>query len=320
MGDPVGAPTTAWSAPGLGVRRSETIERALVRVVGEQLNVVTAALEAEPEDLGRAVHVARRTLKKVRALLKLVVPDEGVSALTSPVLELRDAGRAISSLRDADVLVQTAAAVAKRLSSDAELEAFAPLEDLVREEYEARSTEGDRAGLATAANHVATARASIDVWTPEQEGFTLISDRLGAWYCRAKKAMVKACGEASAKAFHSWRKRSKDVRHQLEFLAPVAPELKVAAKDFHRLTDVLGEANDLLQLEIAARRLGSDGLASPGGVLESIAEMQRSQWSEACDLGRTLYSRRPADHVAELAGHWQRWITEERAEPGPAQG
>lgn len=306
----------------MGLRRSETVEGALVRVVGEQLDVVDAALGAEPESMSLAVHEARRTLKKVRALLRLVASGDGPQILAAPLLELRDAGRAIAALRDADVLVQTVAAAAAELFSPLGPEAFATLEASLRDERDRLFAEAaDARPAAAAARHVAAARVAIEAWKPGDVGFTLIREGLRVRYGRARKAMDAACGGISVKAFHKWRLRSKDVRHHVEFLAPMAAELEAMAGELHRLTDFLGDANDLRQLEAAARRSGVEEVASEDGPLGLVAEKRRSLWSEACSLGQVLYAREPADYVGKLEACWDRWVGEETVPPGgSAQG
>src|ERR1700710_2227127 len=74
----------------------------------EQLAGAVEALERAEEDPVKAVHEARKHLKKTRALLRLVRPALGKQAYRRENDALRAAGLALSGTRDADVLVQTA--------------------------------------------------------------------------------------------------------------------------------------------------------------------------------------------------------------------
>src|SRR5262245_3310108 len=74
----------------------------------EQLAGAAEQLERADGDPVKAVHEARKHLKKTRALLRLVRPALGREAYRSENDALRDTGLALSGARDADVRVQTA--------------------------------------------------------------------------------------------------------------------------------------------------------------------------------------------------------------------
>src|SRR5215208_5141851 len=106
--------------PDTALRRCATgrIEDAL-----EQLDSRRA------DDPGGAIHEARKDVKKARALLRLVRADLKAGAYRRENRELRDAGRALSALRDADVLVETIDGLAERYAGRIPATAF----DAVRE-------------------------------------------------------------------------------------------------------------------------------------------------------------------------------------------
>ena len=94
------------------LRRSETVADGVRRVIREEIESAAAGLR-ELSDPVKAVHEARKSVKKVRALLRLVSPK-----LREPYgpanLMLRDASRRISALRDADVMIETLDALIQR--------------------------------------------------------------------------------------------------------------------------------------------------------------------------------------------------------------
>ncbi len=59
-----------------------------------------------PDGGDDAVHAARKDLKKLRALLRLARAGLGEETFVRENTALRDAGRALSAMRDAQVLVQ----------------------------------------------------------------------------------------------------------------------------------------------------------------------------------------------------------------------
>ena len=88
-----------WSAES-----SEDTCDALSRAISVQLARAREVLDVGT-DPAACVHEARRAIKRARALLRLAYPWPTNSPIDGP---LRDAGRALAVLRDADVLVLTA--------------------------------------------------------------------------------------------------------------------------------------------------------------------------------------------------------------------
>ena len=308
--------------PPLGLCRSGTLEDSLRRVVMEQLDVVALGLtpESEPEALGRAVHLARRTLKKIRAMLRLIASGEGGQAVVAPLIDLRDAGRALAPLREADVLVTIVRASAAGLPASHDPGSLANLEGLLVAQREAVLDAGSDVPLATAARHTDAARRAIEAWTPCAADFDLIRAGICDWYGRGRQAMAAACGGTSAEMFHRWRNRTKDVRHQLEFLAPIAPELVAATDDFHRLTDLLGDANDLDHLEATARLLDPAGFNAVDLALGFLDDKRRSLWSAACSLGQELFAEETDGYTSRLERRWESWVAEESEPADVGQG
>jgi hypothetical protein len=75
-------------------------------------------------DLNPAVHEARKDLKKLRAVLRLVRDDLGDAVYRSENVRFRDAGRMLSGARDAHVRVETLAALRERFDDASRLTAW----------------------------------------------------------------------------------------------------------------------------------------------------------------------------------------------------
>lgn len=296
--------------PPFRLRRSETLEAALRRVISEQLTVVDRALDNEPEDLGRAVHIARRTLKKIRALVRLIASGEGGRVMAAPLKNLRDAGRSLAAVRHADVIVTVVRTTIADLPASHDPASLAEMERFLVAERDAVFAAEDGTALSKAARQTNAARRVIEGWKPSATGFDLIRDGIGDWYGRGREAKEAACGSANAEAFHTWRKRTKDVRHQLQFLLPIAPEMGAAAKDLHRLTNLLGDANDLDHLAAAARLHEPAAFDEADGVLRFLADQRESLWSTACILGHEFFAEEGEGYASRLESYWDVWVAE----------
>src|SRR5215218_10746502 len=108
----------------------------------EQLAAAAERLEHADEDAVKAVHEARKHLKKTRALLRLVRPALGRKAYRRENDALRDAGLALSGTRDADVRVATAAALAEHAAGRLPADVFDALRDALGAEAADGSADG----------------------------------------------------------------------------------------------------------------------------------------------------------------------------------
>ena len=91
--------------PSFRLEGGEYLAAGLQRVSLEQLDHAVAALERLPPDMG--IHEARKAMRRVRALLRLVRDVIGDRVYRAENVWLRDSGRKIGSSRDATVMVQT---------------------------------------------------------------------------------------------------------------------------------------------------------------------------------------------------------------------
>src|SRR5262249_19007537 len=92
---------------------AQSVEKTLRRT----LKRASSALRAPERDAER-IHDARTGVKKARALLRLVKPRISRSEFRTRDRELRDAGRELSAVRDAHILVNALAVLIERAWSD----------------------------------------------------------------------------------------------------------------------------------------------------------------------------------------------------------
>src|SRR3954471_4401709 len=89
------------------LRHGETLGDNLRRVCARQIELAIAAAKGERETSDTPVHETRKHLKKARAALRLVRKEIGRGSFRQQDHALRDVGRLISDIRDAEVRLQT---------------------------------------------------------------------------------------------------------------------------------------------------------------------------------------------------------------------
>lgn len=252
--------------------------------------------EATTDPVG-AVHEARKDMKKLRSLLRLVRGGIEDGHYRAENERFRDAARLLSDARDADVLLETVAALRERYPGEA------PAADgLVAELEAARGTAGGLS-LAMAAEAIESGAQATDCWQLSGDGWELYGPGLLRAYRRGRKGLATVERGGDAEAVHEWRKRVKDLWYQLRLVRDAWPGVTTAmAEEAHQLSGLLGDHHDLSVLAEHIR----DGAAHDGApVLLELAERRQGELlAEALPLGRRLYAERPKRFARRMAAYW----------------
>ena len=129
---------------------------------------------------------------------------------------------------------------------------------------------------------------------------------LGRTYAEGRAAMHTALQEGGSETFHEWRKRAKDLRHQLEFLSWIWPGvLPAVAHDVNWLTDLLREANDLTLLSamLHSEPASADERGN-AAVLRRLTERQHALWHDALRAWSRLYAEKAGAFSSRMEAYW----------------
>ena len=252
--------------------------RALCRAALGQLD---HALLSIARGNARGVHEARKSCKRLRALLRLMRPALG-DAYRAQNLRLRDAGRALSARRDADVLRATARSVGLGLHAG-----LPP-------------HRGDAAADARAVKLLRTQRRAVDRWVPDALTREALDQALMAGYRRARRAGQRALRHPRADALHEWRKQVKHHRYHCEVVASYWPHLLHRAASLDRLAETLGRHHDL---EVLRQELSRhpQRFGEPMIVLRAARRVGREQergTARALRAGAKLFGNPPRQWFA----------------------
>jgi CHAD domain-containing protein len=257
-----------------------------------------------------AIHEARKALKRLRALLRLLRGQLGERAFAREDAVLHDAARRLAGARDAQVMVDTLDKLLERRARGlarqggvVELRA-----QLAAERDSAELALGDPGGRAATLNDLRAARLRVATWRlPAHKGLRLVEPGLRDLYRQGARRRRHAIrGKAGdTRVLHRWRKRVKDLRYAAQALG-----LAQLARRADALQETLGQEHDLALL---ATRVGaSDGpLAGRGkrrkrtrkALLKLIATRRERLRKQALREGERLYRRAPkrfAKHVRRL--------------------
>lgn len=288
--------------PTAGMRRiaSERVERAAERL--REAGTV--------EDPSECIHAARKDLKKLRAVIRLLRRELGDELYRAENERYREAGRLLSPSRDAEVKLETLEDLRERFSGRLAAADTSAWVDRLREERDlalATAREGEADSISAALEAVEGGRARIEAWPLKTDSWRSIGPGISRAYRRGRREMRRAAAEPSGANMHRWRKRAKDLWYHLRILRDARPKaLRDGLEWADDLAGVLGDQHDLsvLRDDLLRRDLP---LTDRPALVAAIAERQEELAGGAFDLGERLYAKKPKAFHRKLRRGWKQW-------------
>ena len=297
------------------LQRDETVADGLRRAVRGQLAESSDALAgvSDRDELGAAVHATRKSIKRVRAALRLSRDALGTQTYERENADLRAIAGRLAGARDAQVLIETLDALEQRSEeelSQATERLQARLEDDHAREISAMAADGELAVATRQALEQARARTAH--WSFAEEGFGAVKPGLRRVYRRGRRQLRAACEQPTAENLHATRKRVKDLWHAAELLCEADPKrMKRLARDAHEVASLLGDHHDLSVLRdyaAANPQLFSD-MAAREALIDALDRDAATLQKRALKRGRRLYERPAKRFVKDVARGWDKRVS-----------
>ncbi len=270
----------------------------LRRVASGQLEIALEALNGQPPT-GEEIHEARKALKRGRALLRVSRDRLGREVFRRENRGLRDAGRALSAARDAEVLGETV----ESLAADTDGSLPAELLHRLRKAIEPEPAPASEPDLPAAREAISDTNARVADWPlPEGAQPSALAPGLERIYRQGRRAVKRIGKNPHDEQWHELRKRSKDLWYGAQLMEESHPKrMKTLAKRARRLSQLLGDDHDLAVL---SERIGEhpehlrpDDLELINGLIDRRRrELQR----QGLRLAKGLYHRRPGKFIRRL--------------------
>ncbi|MBA3684710.1 MAG: CHAD domain-containing protein [Planctomycetes bacterium] len=280
----------------------ESCAHAVRRLGSQRIDHAIAALAEAPRS-EKAVHDARKSIKKARAIIRLV--EDGLEGVGRLDRRLGRVARQLGAPRDALVLIQRFADLQRghRLGAagDRLAEAFA--------QQRVATETALQAALPQMLEALAEVRRRVKRCDPSG-GWALAWRGIERVYADAAKAHRRAQRSRKATDLHRWRRRLKEQWYAIRLLVPAWPEaLQPLNQELSRLSDTLGLNHDLhvLGTEIRRRETDRDRKRT---LLRSLGVRRESTSAEALRHGERLYAEDPAAYARRLHRYWRLWRDE----------
>ena len=235
---------------------AESVPDGVRRIAREQLDRSIHRLTEGTDDRDADVHSARKSMKCLRGLVRLVRPDLGPEVYRRENETYRDTARRLAGLRDATVLAGTLDRVVGGLNGEAG--DFDPLREQLAGRRGRAYESGERGPVLDAcAEALRQARDRVDRWPVDDAGWSGLGRGVLAVYRRGRREFGEACWRPSVESLHEWRKRVKYLWYHSRLLQPLWPGLMTAwQKELDRLGELLGDDHDLAVLAGVLRQRG----------------------------------------------------------------
>jgi CHAD domain-containing protein len=274
------------------------------RIACGQLEMAIERLEGRTDEQpGTAVHETRKSLKRLRATVRLARDELGDEVYRRENSAFRDAGRRLAGARDSRVLLETLDALCDRYLDGVPGRFQRFRRTLVGQHGAAQRQLREGAAVAEVRGELGAARARVRDWHFEREGLDAVAPGFRRIYRRGRRAYRVACGEPSTENLHELRKRTKDLWYAAQIVRPASPKkMKRIARRAHELSNLIGEDHDLAILgQRAAEQRDRFAGETDVGELAGLVEQRRDQLRrDAMDTGRRLFGKKPRKLVRPL--------------------
>lgn len=299
-------------------REEESVPEGVRRIALEQLVRSLKRLKAGPQARGDDVHAARKSMKRLRALVRLVRGELGAAVYEQENACFRDAARRLAGLRDATVLVQSLDELITWLGRRAPRSRFAPVRQWLDEgrqrEYGQAGSLGEAIEVVVVELRGVTER--VPHWPLRRPGWAGLEAGVRRVYARGRREYGEVCWTPTVEALHGWRKRVKYLWYHVQLLQPVWPApMEALATELDLLGDLLGRDHDLAILGQTASQHARQIPGATGATMHSlqrrILEYRIELQAQIQVLGQRLFADPPGAFTRRLRTYWQAWSEEQ---------
>src|SRR6266581_9688734 len=277
---------------GFRLKLREPLPDGLKRVFREQIQSALELCRHPAKQRGVTVHEVRKHLKKLRAAMRLAVDEVGKNRHTREDRCVREIGRLVSDLRDAQVRLQTLIQLRDETAKGSGENHFPRIEELLsleRESFSAAFTGWQEQAIPK----LERVGERLSKWPLAGITWKQICGTVGKTYKRGQRGLAKTIKKPQPENFHAWRKRVKDLWYQLRILQPLnRVVLEKIAADAEVLGEMLGREHDFdFLLERLEKESGDDALHGELMQLHKVIRKRGKRLRRnALELGRRFYA------------------------------
>jgi CHAD domain-containing protein len=304
--------------------RGESVIRGLKRVVRGEMESAGSHLYAhrKPRLAGHkkpsrdeAIHEARKSIKKIRAILRLVRAELGETQARENA-RLRDLARRLSAFRDAFAIIETFDGLKDKYRNETRHKLQSVRAGLAKRRNEAEREEDVEIVLDEAVAALRKAARRVKGWPLQTDGYAAIGPGLEETFRAGRKALARAGKDPRAENFHELRKRVKDHWYHMRLLEGLwTGVMNAYEKSLKDLETWLGDDHNLAVLRDAI--VADPALyGRPEDIeltLGLVGKSQKKLRHKSLSLARRIYNEKPREFTRRVKRLWDAWRHEPHA-------
>jgi CHAD domain-containing protein len=261
-----------------------------------------------PGDPHTAIHEIRKTIKRIRALLKMIRDETGYSQYFRENRFYRDLARRMAPVRDRYVLLQSVRSLEAHNPGLFDKLEVKPIQDQLKARVETEMSifKGRVGGFERLTDDLKQARGRLDHFIQLRNGFDSIRKGMKRVYRKGLRSQGRLEDETSMAELHEYRKCCRYLQFQVEMIHPIYPRLlKAYATSIDHHTEQLGTIRDLQRLECILHQ--SSGSLSPNSLskLQKVIEAQCSDTMAGLfGKSRLIFPESPAAFMKRIRSYW----------------
>jgi CHAD domain-containing protein len=286
----------------------EPVPAGIKRIVREEIESAVRQLSGKGEgDLDEAIHEARKSMKKIRGVLRLVRPELGEFYRPENAF-FRDVGRTLSEFRDAGAMIETFDGLRDKYPGEL---GRGRLASIRRGLIARKAQSGEQGSVQKTRNRMAAAlrrRAKrVETWPLAVDGFAAIAPGLETTLRRGQRALARARQDPLPENYHEWRKRVKDHWYHVRLLEAVWDSgMQAYEKNLRDLEGFLGEDHNLVVLREKVQADPALYGKEPeiARLMKLIGAYQRELREHALAAGKGIYGEKPERFIKRMRRVW----------------
>ncbi len=275
------------------IKKGESFTEGLSRIgLEEQQETIEALTKDDPH---KGVHQARKHLKKLRALLRLLRDKVGKNRYQAGNIFYRDIGRHLSTFRDITSQIEITEQLKKNYEDLMEEKGFDQMIQLLeKERQDIIQAKGDHF-FEKDIRLIRRDKRRFKQLSSSKKDRKMILHALYRVYKRGYKRYRQALNQAEAEPLHEWRKRVKYLWHQFQLIQIAWPELIEAYLEALKdLADILGDYHDLAIIEEKSKALAPQLSTTFLRKLYQVTAKEKERLHQAAlSLGKLIYAEKP---------------------------
>ena len=308
-------------------RLHQSFEAAARRIATEQIRLAERQLShtaAAAQARGVSVHEARKCLKRVRALLRLLQPSLRSSDFRRENVALRDIARELSGTRDLQVMIETLAKLKTGLTSNPPRMMPAPgLAEYIDHASLALTrrladVHEDKAGShGKILDHLRQARHRWRRIELSDQGFRAVASGLERTYAQGRAALSAIRLDSPDEDYHELRKHVQSHWRHMLLLQMAWPEtLHARAVLARQVSQLLGDDHDLAVIAaMASDNPPAHGTAENRKQLIALCQtLQGDLRHKLQPLALRLYADEPAQFRKRIRDYWSQAVRRSASE------